>query len=88
MLGVSGKRGEERQANLAVVRGRGKDQGRPAPHLFVTGLRIERQPDEIPAVGHVAARPHQASRPTARPVAVSPWRLRLVTRRRSSRSRT
>ena len=42
--------------------------------LLAAGLGVEREPDEIPAVGG-SARVHHASLPTGSPHSVSAWRF-------------
>ena len=58
-------RTHQREPNLAVVGGWRKYDARPAPGLFMAGLRREVEPDQIAAVGYRGPPPtnHQISRP-------------------------
>lgn len=62
----------------------GDHQGRPSPGLLMSGLGIELEPDDITPVRHVTFGPHHSSRPTGKPVSVSPCRFSGVTLDRSS----
>lgn len=86
ILARAGQGTEERQSGLAVV-------GAALPHCgsascpFVTGLWIERQPDDVPTIGDIRVGHYQISRPTRVPVAVSACRLVVsMPASRSSRS--
>jgi hypothetical protein len=69
-LRLTGDRARDCEARFRVVEAWRQDQcGPPAP-LFMTGLRVERQPHEITGVGHVGADYH-ASWPTGAPQSLS-----------------
>ena len=57
-LDLARDRAGNRQPRLRVVGARRQDQGRTSASLLVPGLRIERQPDEIPSVGNVRTSYH------------------------------
>jgi hypothetical protein len=77
-LHLAGDGAGEREASLRVIDTWREDEGRPAATLFVAGLWVEGQPDEIAGIGHVCA-PYHNSGPTGDvPQSVSSWRLRLV----------
>jgi hypothetical protein len=46
----------DHQAGFVVIRGRAQNESRPEPRLFMTGLRCEIKPYDIPGVRNVAAR--------------------------------
>jgi len=54
---------------------RGEHQGGTPTRLFAAGLRIEGEPHQVAALGHVASRAHQVSLPTGPPQSVSTWRF-------------
>ena len=85
-LDLTGDRAQQRKADLTVVRGRRQHDGGPASGLLPAGLRVEVNPDRIPAIGNPPRRRHHASPPTEGPVSTSPWRLSSVTRARRSSS--
>jgi len=68
------------KACLRVVGTGREDQRGSTPTLLVTGLWVERQPDEIAGVRDVAAGYHTSS-PSGPPQSLSPWRFLGVIRR-------
>ncbi len=80
---VAGDRARNREAGTCVIDARRQDERGPAAALLVAGLRVKREPDEIPGVRDVRARYH-SSFPTAWPQSVSRCRLRGVMRSISS----
>lgn len=75
-----GDRTGEKESGLAVVGLRRNDERGPAACLFVSGLRVEAEPDDVSAARNVV--PHHTSGPTAGPVSMAAWRLRGVMLRR------
>jgi hypothetical protein len=68
----------DRKACLRIVKARRQNQRRAPAALFVSSLRVEREPDEIAGIGHVGPG-YQSSRPTGVvPQSVSLCRLRGV----------
>jgi len=82
---VTSDRACDGEARLCVVRTRREDQSRSTPPLLMSGLRVERQPDEIASIGNVAASYHTSS-PSGPPQSLSSWRFFGVMRRTSSSS--
>jgi hypothetical protein len=79
-------RARDGESGSGIVRARRQDQRRPAAALFMSGLWIKCQPDQIPSVRYISTDYH-ASWPAAVPQSLSPWRLRAVIRpTRSSRA--
>ena len=76
-LHVTGNRACNGKARFGVVAARREDQSRTPTALLMTGLRIERQPDQIAGVWYVCAGYH-ASSPTGVPQSLSSWRFRGV----------
>ena len=77
-LHLAGNGAGDRKACLGIVKARRQNQRRPPAALFVSSLRVEREPDEIASIGHVGPGYH-SSRPTGVvPQSVSLCRLRGV----------
>jgi hypothetical protein len=73
-------RAENGKPDFAVVRRRRENNGRPSSGLFMTGLRIEGDLDDIAMRRNVPTGHYQISRPTDGPKSTSAWRFFLLTR--------
>jgi hypothetical protein len=76
-LRLAGHRTDQRKSGFLAVKLRTQHQCRTAAGLLASGLRVEREPDQIPGVGDVPGR-HHDSLPAGGPQFVSWWRFRFV----------
>ena len=70
-------RTNQRQALFLVIHFRTQHKRGTPPSLFMSSLRIKRQPDEVAAVGNVGGH-HHDSWPAGIPQSVSAWRFLVV----------
>ena len=76
-LHLAGDGTGDHEACLRIIDTWREDEGRPAAALFMAGLWVESQPDEITGIRYVCPRYHNSC-PTGAPQSVSSWRLRFV----------
>ena len=77
-LYLAGNGAGDCEACLRVIHAWREDEGRPAATLFMAGLWVKGQPDQIAGIRYVCAGYHNSCPTGVVPQSVSSWRLRFV----------